>query len=277
MLAAGLIGLREGIEAALIIGIVMSYLARIGQQRLMRVAWAGVVGALVFSGLLALGVTWVGAELEGRSEQLFEGTTMFLAVGMLTGMFFWMRVQARGLKSSLERDMRSAIEAGQAASLFGVTFVAVVREGVETALFLSAAAFANNGLGTLAGALGGLALAALIGLGIYAFSLRLNLKLFFNVTSVALLFFAAGLMGLAVHEYQEAALLPATIPHLWDLTAFLDDSHGLGEVLKALVGYNSAPSLLEVLSYCAYWVLALLGVRWWVGRHTARAQAQPAT
>jgi high-affinity iron transporter len=157
-----------------------------------------------------------------------------------------------------------------------VAFVAVIREGVETALFLSASAFASNGLGTLAGALIGLGVAALVGWGIYAFSVRLNLKLFFNVTSAALLFFAAGLLGLAVHEYQEAGLLPLTVAHVWNLSAIMDDGSGIGGILKTLVGYNSAPSLLEVLSYLSYWVLAIVGVRWWVERHTARVEARPA-
>jgi len=276
MLAAGLIGLREGIEAALIIGIVMGYLAKIGQRPQMRVAWAGVGAALLLSALLAIGITVVGAELKGPAEQLFEGSTMFLAVAMLTGMFFWMRVQARSMRGSLEREMRSALDSGQTAGLFGVVFVAVIREGVETALFLSASAFAASGLSTLAGALIGLGLAALAGCGIYAFSMRLNLKLFFNITSVALLFFAAGLFGLGVHEYQEVGLLPMTIPHVWDLTRILDDGSGAGGILKTLIGYNSAPSLLEVLGYVAYWVLALVGVRWWVDRHTAQVEARPA-
>lgn len=276
MLAAGLIGLREGIEAALIIGIVMGYLAKIGQRRQMRIAWAGVITALLLSVLLAVGITLVGAELKSPTEQIFEGTTMLAAVAMLTGMFFWMRVQARSIKSSLERDMRLALDSGQTLSLFGMTFVAIIREGVETALFLSASAFAGNGAVTLTGALIGLGLAALAGVGIYAFSMRLNLRLFFNITSVALLFFAAGLVGLAVHEYQEVGLLPLTIPHMWDLSFILDDSSGVGGMLKTLIGYNSAPSLLEVLSYVAYWVLALAGVRWWVDRQTPQVKAQPA-
>jgi len=274
MLAAGLIGLREGIEAALIIGIVMSYLARTNQRAQMRVAWAGVGAALLLSALLAIGITAVGAELEGRAEQLFEGTTMFLAVAMLTGMFFWMRVQARRFKGNLEHEMRSALDSGQALSLFGVTFTAVLREGVETALFLSAAAFASNGLGTVAGALLGLAVATLVGWAIYAFGVRLNLKLFFDITSVALLFFAAGLLGSGVHEFQEAGLLPLTIPHVWDLTHIVDDGSGIGGVLNTLIGYNSAPSLLEVISYIVYWVLALVGVRWWVNRHLAKTAAR---
>jgi len=276
MLAAGLIGLREGIEAALIIGIVMGYLAKIGQHQQMRVAWAGAGAALLLSVLLAVGITEVGAELKSPAEQIFEGSTMVLAVVMLTGMFFWMRVQARGIKSTLERDMRAALDSGQTLSLFGMTFVAIIREGVETALFLSASAFAGNGAVTLTGALLGLSLAAVVGMGIYVFSMRLNLKLFFNITSVALLFFAAGLIGLAVHEYQEVGLLPLTIPHVWDLSTILDDSSGLGGILKTLVGYNSAPSLLEVLSYVAYWVLALAGVRWWVTQHAPQIKLQPA-
>ena len=277
MLAAGLIGLREGIEAALIIGIVMGYLSKIGQRRQMRLAWAGVISALLLSALLAVGITLVGAELKSPAEQIFEGCTMLLAVAMLTGMFFWMRVQARGIKGALERDMRSALDSGQTLSLFGITFVAIIREGVETALFLSASAFTGKGAVTLTGALIGLGLAALAGVGIYVFSMRLNLKLFFNITSVALLFFAAGLVGLAVHEYQEVGLLPLTIPHMWDLSFILDDSSGVGGMLKTLIGYNSAPSLLEVLSYIAYWVLALAGVRWWVNRQTPQVRAQPAS
>ena len=131
---------------------------------------------------------------------------MQLAVAMLTGMFFWMRVQARGLKGALESDMRSALDSGQTLSVFGITFVAIIREGVETALFLSASAFAGNGAVTLTGALVGLVgLAALAGVGIYAFIMRLNLNLLFNITSVALLCFAAGLVGLAVHDIRKWA------------------------------------------------------------------------
>ena len=105
MLAAGVIAFREGLEAALIIGIVMGYLVKIGQARTIRLAWLGVVAALVLSVAIAVGINLVGAELEGPAEQIFEGTTMVLAVLILTGMIFWMRVQARTLKSSLERHI----------------------------------------------------------------------------------------------------------------------------------------------------------------------------
>lgn len=274
MLPAILIGFREGLEAALIVGIVIGYLVKIGQTRQIRLAWAGVGVAVLVSTLVAVGITAVGAELEGRAEQVFEGTAMFLAVTVLTWMIFWMRTQARTLRTSLEKDIRSVVTSGQAWGLFGLTFVAVFREGVETALLLGASALAADGLSTLIGAVIGLALAAALGWAIYASTVRLNLRLFFNVTSVLLLFFAAGLLAHGVHEYQEAGLLPITIEHVWDTNSVLNETSTVGEILKALFGYNGNPSLLEVVSYMVYWVVALFGVRWWVEK---RAQYNAVT
>jgi high-affinity iron transporter len=272
MLTAGIIGFREGLEAALIVGIVIGYLVKTGQAARARVAWAGVAAAVAASVLLALGLSAVGAELEGAAEEIFEGATMLLAVFVLTGMIFWMRAQARYLKSSLEHELQQAVTSGAALTLFGVAFLAVFREGVETALLLAAAAFANDGLGTLIGALLGLGAAVVMGWLLYTTTVRLNLRVFFSVTSLLLLFFAAGLFGHAVHEFQEAGLLPLTIEHVWNLNPILNEDSTLGEILKALFGYNGDPSLLEVLSYAAYWVLALFGVRWWVDRRVARPQ-----
>ena len=274
--AATLITFREGLEAALIVGIVIGYLVKIGQGRRVRTAWAGVGTAVALSALLAFGISAVGAELQGRAEQIFEGVTMFLAVGVLTWMIFWMRFQARFLKVSLEKEVQTAATSGQTLALFSVAFVAVFREGVETALFLSASAFAADGAGTLIGALLGLAVAAALGWLIYASTVRLNVRLFFNVTSVLLLFFAAGLLAHGVHEFQEASLLPMTVEHVWNLNHILDETSPLGEMMKSLFGYNGNPSLLEVISYAAYWVVALVGVRWWVGRRAARMMAASA-
>jgi high-affinity iron transporter len=275
MLPALLIGFREGLEAALIVGIVIGYLVKIGQTGQIRLAWAGVGAAALASALVAFGITAIGAKLEGRAEEIFEGTAMFLAVAVLTWMIFWMRSQARTLKASLEKDIQSAVSSGQAWGLFGLTFVAVFREGVETALLLGASALAADGLSTLLGALLGLMLAAGLGWAIYASTVRLNLRLFFNVTSVLLLFFAAGLLAHGVHEYQEAGLLPMTIEHVWDINPLLNETSTVGEIFKALFGYNGNPSLLEVVSYVAYWVVALFGVRWWVDRRAAQTTVTP--
>ena len=270
MLTAGIIGFREGLEAALVIGIVIGYLVKTGQQARIRVAWAGVAAAVAASALLALVLGLVGAELEGTAEQIFEGATMLLAVLVLTGMIFWMHSQSRYLKSSLEQELKVAVTSGAALTLFGVAFMSVFREGVETALLLAAAAFASDGLSTLIGALLGLAAAAVTGWLLYTATLRLNLRVFFSVTSLLLLFFAAGLFAHAVHEFQEAGLLPMTIEHVWDVNPVLDEASPVGQILAALFGYNGNPSLLEVISYGVYWVLALVGVRWWVNRRAAR-------
>lgn len=264
MLATSLIAFREGLEAALIVGIILGYLSRIGQTRHARAAWLGVLVAVVASVGLAFGINAAGAELGGWAEEIFEGVMMFLAVGVLTWMVFWMRSQARSFKSSLEREVRSAVTSGQAWALFGVTFVAVVREGVEMALFLIATALVTDGRGALAGALIGLGAAGLVGGLIYASTVRLNVRAFFNVTSVLLLLFAAGLLAHGVHEFQGAGLLPMTIEHVWDMNYILDESSTAGELMMALFGYNGDPSLLEVISYAAYWLLALVGVRWGV-------------
>ncbi len=149
-------------------------------------------------------------ELEGTAEQLFEGVTILLAVAILTWMLFWMRYQSRTMKSTLEQHIQATIDHGGTGrrGLMAVTFLAVFREGVETALFLSAAAFATSEMDTLVGAVVGLVIAALVGYLIYGAALRLNLRAFFNVTSILLLVFAAGLFASGIHEFQEPGILP---------------------------------------------------------------------
>ncbi|MBZ0301120.1 MAG: FTR1 family protein, partial [Anaerolineae bacterium] len=163
MLATILIAFREGLEAALIIGIVFGYLKRTGQQRYYRSVWAGALSAVLASIAVAVAIQAVGAELEGQAEQIFEGVTMILAVAVLTWMIFWMRTQARSIKSTLEHELEQAVGKNQHRGLMMVAFFAVFREGVETALFLSAASFAASGENTLLGTLIGLAVAAAIG------------------------------------------------------------------------------------------------------------------
>ena len=269
MAAAAVIALREGLEAALIIGIVLGYLRKIGYLEGRRPVWAGVFAAVLASLGLAFIIQLVGVELEGRAEEIFEGATMFLAVGVLTWMIFWMRYQARLIKTSLEQDVQKAVETGTKWGLVLVAFTAVFREGVETALFLSAAAFAADSQGTLIGAALGLAAAVLIGYLIYATTVRLNIRLFFNITSVLLLLFAAGLLAHGINEFQEAGLIPSLNEHVWDTNHVLDENSSLGQMLKAVFGYNGNPSLEEVVGYVGYWVAVLLGLRLWMERRFA--------
>lgn len=260
MLPSLLIALREGLEAALIVGIVLGVLHRLQRQDLIRPAWAGVGAAVAISLAGGLALRRLGIALEGRSEEIFEGVTMLVAASVLTWMIVWMGRRGREIQASLERDVRRTVSRGSAWGLFGLTFIAVVREGIETALFLNAALFTTSPAQTLIGGILGLTIAVGLGWAIFAAGRRLNIRAFFQVTGVLLLFFAAGLVARGVHEFQEAALLPALVNPVWDLNPVLNEKSLLGSFLKALFGYNGDPSLLEVLAYGLY--LAVLG---WVG------------
>ena len=273
MIASLMISLREGLEAALIIGIVFGYLRKTGQMRYKWYAWAGIAAAIVLSVVFAVAIQLVGAELEGTAEQIFEGVMMLLAVLVLTWMIFWMRYRARAMKSELESELSNAMQASSPRGFFAVTFFAVAREGVETALLLSTAVFATNGMDTLAGSMLGFAVAALIGVLLYATTVRLNMRVFFNVTGALMLLFAAGLLSNSLHEFQEAGVLITLQEHVWDLSHILSENSVFGQVLKAIFGYNSSPSLVEVIGYAAYWLLALLGVPWLVNRRISKQRS----
>ena len=277
MLAAVLIAFREGLEAALVVGVLLGYLHKSNHGEKARLVWLGVLGAALSSVVLAGVIQAVGFELEGRPEMLFEALTMLLAAGILTWMIFWMRYQARANRVTLEREMAARLSAGQNSGLVALAFIAVFREGVETVLFLSAAAFVDQAVGTLVGALLGLILAGVAGYLVYTSAVRLNVRLFFSVTSLLLLLFAAGLLSSSVHELQEAQLLPVLTSHLWNTGTLLSDRSTLGELLRAVAGYNSSPSLAEVIAYWGYWIVTLVGVRWLVERKVARlpAEGQP--
>jgi high-affinity iron transporter len=264
MLPGFVLALREGLEAALIIGIVLGVLRKIGREALASTVWLGALSAAVLAGLAAWGLNWLGAEFTGRGEQLFEGITMLLAAGVLTWMVFWMRKQSGAAKQNLESGVREAAgEQGQGA-LFLLAFLAVVREGIELALFLLAARLTTNSIQELWGAGLGLGAAAFLGWVIFASSRRLSLSRFFQSTNVLLALFAAGLVGLGIHEFNELGWIPAIVENVWNLNAILPDQSALGQVLHTLVGYSSSPSLSQVIAYLAYF--AVLGGIFWLKR-----------
>ena len=274
MMSAFLIALREGLEAALIVGIVMGYLRQIGRGDHTLFAWAGVAIAALLSALIALIMRFIGAELETPYEQIFEGTTIFLAVAILTWMIFWMRYQGRLLKSDIEHKIFSAVTRGETWGVFGLVFFSVFREGLETALFLAANAFAADGLSTFIGALIGIAIAVVAGVLIYAYAVRLDVRLFFNATSILLVVFAAGLVARGVAEYQEIGWLPILTNTAWDTSAWINIDSTLGSLLQALVGYNDKPSVLQVVSYFGYWLVIVQAVNRFTQRLGARLERQ---
>jgi high-affinity iron transporter len=165
MLASILLSLREGIEAALIIGIVLGALRKMNRTELIPAAWAGTLSASVLSILAAVLLSSLGLSLEGAAEQIFEGVTMLLAAGLLTWMIFWMNRQSRTLKHEIESDLQRAANHTGRRAVFLVAFLAILREGIELALFLTASVFASDAAQTLLGAILGLGAAALLGWG----------------------------------------------------------------------------------------------------------------
>lgn len=260
MLPSFILALREGLEAALLIGILLGLLRKTQHTHATRFIWLGTGFAGLVSVLTALVLTRLGLEMKDPGEAIFEGLTMLLAAGILTWMIFWMARQSGSIQASLQSRVERASATG-GWSLFGVAFVTVLREGVELALFLTAAAFASTGRQTLLGGLSGLAGAVLLGLLIFASSLRLNLQRFFQVTGLVLVLFAAGLVIRAVGEFIIAGWIPAIIPHVWDLGSFLSEESTLGQTLGALFGYSASPSLMQVVAYLLYFGVVLSGLR----------------
>jgi high-affinity iron transporter len=258
MVPAFLLSLREGLEAALLVGIVLGVLGRIGERRFAPMVWLGACAAAVLSAGVAIQLHLLGAELEGQAEQVFEGSVTLLAAGLLTWVFLWISQQSRQMREDLERDVRRSAAAGRRWGIFLVAFFAVLREGVELALFFTAAALSSSGLTALLGAAAGLLAASLVALGLFRAMLRLDLRRFFLVMGLLLVLFAAGLLAHAVREFNEAGWVASVIPHVWDISVFLPEDSALGTVLKILFGYNANPSLTEVTAYAAY--LLVVGV-----------------
>ena len=273
MLASFLLSLREGIEAALIIGIVLGALRKMHRIELAPAVWYGTISAVLVSLISGVVLTAFGLSLEGAAEQIFEGVTMLLAAGVLTWMIFWMSRQARNIKGELENGVHKAAFGGGKRGLFALAFLAVVREGIELALFLTAATFTSDTVTTIFGALLGLGLAALLGWGLFASTLRLNLRRFFQATGFLLILFAAGLVAHGVHEFNEAGVIPEVVEHIWDINPILDENATLGSMLKVLFGYNGNPSLTEALAYFAYFIAIFVGSR--LSEQRAETAVQP--
>lgn len=257
MLYSYLIALREGLEAALIIGILMAYLSRVDRREGFRPILAGTGVALLVSLLGGLVIRWVAGGLKGAAMEIFEGGMMLLATAILTHMLIWMQREARQMKANLHGRLETALGSGSAWALAAVAFTVVVREGLETVLFLAAGAgTAASGGAYAAGALAGGATAAFLGFLLYRGSLRLNLRLFFSITGWMIIVAAAGMVANGIKELHEAGVIPRVVSAVWDTYHILPDTSTLGRFLSALFGYDPTPSLIQVTGYVSYLVLA---------------------
>lgn len=263
MLASFLITFREALEAALIIGIIAAYVAKIGRQDLNRSIYAGIAGAIVASLGVALAFTSIYGEFEGTAEQLFEGIASLTAAVVLTYMIFWMAKNSKKIHGELQEKIDISLSKGETAGIAILTFIAVFREGVETVLFLGTLAI-NSPADTVIGFLAGVTVVVLLSFLMFKGIYRLDLRKFFKYTSIVLILFAAGLTAFGVHELNEAGIIPPVIEHVWDINPAVNPDgtypalheRGLiGNTLQSLIGYNGNPSLTEVLAYAAYWMV----------------------
>ncbi|MCK5660354.1 MAG: FTR1 family protein [Methanosarcinales archaeon] len=248
MIPEFMITFREGLEAFLVVGIIFAYLAKTNKTELNKYAAYGTISGIVASVVVAVAFVALSINFSGRNEELFEGIVMLIAAGVLTSMIMWMGREGANIKQNIERDISTRTTYG----LTFLTFILVFREGIETVLFLGAAAFGNDS-NMLPGALGGLITAAAISYIVFRTSTHLDLHMFFKVTGIFLILFAAGLTAHGVHELQEAGVVPIIVEHVWDINHIFDEKGTAGSLAKSLLGYNGNPSLLEVLSYLGYY------------------------
>jgi high-affinity iron transporter len=256
--AAFLITLREGIEAALVISIILAYLKAIGRIDRSGLVWAGAGTAIAVSLVAGVILNYtVGAisETSERTAEIIEGVGSLLAVAVLTWMIFWMRRQARHIKGELQGRVDMALASGSGLALAALAFFVVVREGLETVLFLFGTiqedVVGSVTLGYVGAALG-LATAVLLGVLIYKGGIRLNLRTFFKVTGALILVVAAGLFAYGIHELQGVGWITVGTGTAFDIGGVLSDEGGLGALLRAMFGYNADPSILELGGWAGY-------------------------
>jgi high-affinity iron transporter len=258
------IGLREGIEAALIVGIIAAFLRQeAGGRAAMRRVWAGVGAAIAICVVAGVALHVLGQELPHREQEGLESVIAMLAVGAVTFMIVWMRRHARTIAKDLRASASSALAAGTTAALVGMAFFAVIREGLETVVFLlaafqSAANPAAAGLGALLGVL----VATAIGVAIYRGGVKLNLTRFFRVTGVVLVFVAAGLVASALHTAHEAGWLSLGQARALDLSWLVVPGTWTSSLLTGMLGLRPSPTVVEAAGYLVYAIPMLLLLLW---------------
>jgi high-affinity iron transporter len=259
-----IISLREGIEAALIIAIMLSYLRKTNQTNLRKYVISGTLVAILASLGVAIVVGLLWGIFEGPMLNVFEGSVILIAAVLLTTMIVWMWNAGAKVTQEIEESMQMSVVQKSGIGLALLSFSLVVREGVELSLF-SMALVIQEGIESYIGVALGLSIAVFLGLGIYKGSLRVNLKTLFKWTSIFLILFAAGMIAYGIHELQDAGLLLIGPIEVWNINPpvlpdggypLLHENGLIGGMAKALFGYNGNPSALEIVAYVGYLVIA---------------------
>jgi high-affinity iron transporter len=281
MIPTIVITLREGVEAALIVGIIAAFLVKEGRQDALRQMWIGVAIAIVLCTAVGVGLDLVGEQLPVREQEALETVIAVIAVAAVTYMIIWMRRHARGIKRALEGEAAHALATGSTMALVGMAFLAVLREGFETSVFLLAAfQDATDTAAAGAGAVLGLLAAIAIGLGLYRGGVRINLTRFFKITGLVLVFVAAGLLASAAHTAHEAGWINSFQSQALDLTWLVQPGTISGSLLTGMLGLQPTPTVIEAFVYVLYVVPMAIYVLWpdqWRPRSRVSArQAAPA-
>lgn len=267
-LANFLIALREGVEAALIVGVVAAYLVKVGRKNLLPKVWLGVVIAAAIPLSLGAIMTWGPYTLSFQAQEILGGTLSLVAVAMVTWMILWMSSNSRQFARKLREDTAAQLASGSDWGVVWIAFIAVVREGIETALFVWATikSSAENAIAAPAlGVVTGLLVAVVIGWLIYTGAARINLSIFFNITGLLLIFVAAGIVSYGIGDLQEASVIPGWGTHIYDITAYLDGSlyswlttsSWWWTLLEAMFNANASPTHLQLIGWVLYIVIIL--------------------
>lgn len=245
-----IITFRETLEASLIVGIILGYLAKTNQTK-----YNPTVYLAIFFGVITslAGAYFFSNFTDGFSEeieQIFEGVTMLIASSLIVTMIFWM-LQQKNLAKNLTKKISEKIKLAKTLEIFLLIFFAILREGIEIVLFLSAINIGTEESFFWA-SFSGIVTATIIGLLVFRSSRNINIKLFFNLSTYLLIFFGAGLFAHGIHEFQEVGAIPYLVKEIWNINHILDDKGIVGGFLKSMFGYNGNPSLIETSSYLIY-------------------------
>lgn len=252
-----LIGLREGLEAALVVGILIAYLVRSGRRDRLVPLWSGITAAIVLSLAIGALLQFTSVSMSFRAQEAFGGTASLVAVGFVTWMVFWMRKTSRHIKQDLHSRLDAALALGPIA-LVATGFIAVGREGIETALFLwTAIQSSERAVSSTTSAFLGLAAAVALGYAFYKGAVQLNLKTFFTWTGGALILVAAGVAAYGVHDLQEAGALGGLQNKAFDLSNVIPPTSWYGTLLKGIFNFQPNPTVLQCVVWAAYLVPVL--------------------
>jgi high-affinity iron transporter len=263
VLATFAIGLREGLEAALIVGIIATFLRERGRPDVLGRVWAGVIVAVLICLAAAVGLQILNADLPGQQQEALEVIIGAIAVAMVSYMLVWMQRHARGLKGKLEQATADALATGSAWALVGMAFAAVMREGLETAVFLVATFQASeNAFLASVGAVMGILVAAALGFALYKGSVKINLARFFSATSVVLILVAAGLVMSSLHAARNAGWVTVGQQPVVDLTWLVQPGSVQAALLTGMLGLRAQPTQIEAIGWLLYVIAAAAFILW---------------